>query len=437
MKIQRWEQLDAEQRQQAITRPTLAENQILQQQVAEIVAAVKAGGDSQLIELTRKLDQVQLEKVTLEPDQIAASAGRVSGSVRRAINDARGRIEKFHQALIPAPVRVETATGVVCERVFLPIEPIGLYVPAGTAPLPSTALMLGIPARLAGCERIVLCSPPTNDGLIEPTVAYVARELGIGALCPLGGAQAIAAMAYGSETIPACNKIFGPGNAWVTAAKQQVSLDPAGALIDLPAGPSELLVIADSSARADFIAADLLSQAEHGPDSQVLLVTPSKSLAESVLAAIEEQLSSLSRAAIARQALIEARFIVTSDLAQALEVSNLYAPEHLSLQVAAPRALLPDVTAAGSIFLGHWAPEAIGDYCSGANHVLPTNGYARATGGLSVSSFMKAMTVQELTPDGLAGIGETAEVLARAEGLTAHQRAVSIRRQAWSEEAAS
>ena len=351
------------------------------------------------------------------------------GAVRRAIRDARGRIEKFHQALMPVPVCVETASGVVCERVYRPIEPIGLYVPAGNAPLPSTALMLGIPARLAGCEQIVLCSPPDRDGSIDPTVAYVANELGIRRVCPLGGAQAIAAMAYGTETIPACNKIFGPGNAWVTEAKQQVTIDPAGALIDLPAGPSELLVIADSSARAEFLAADLLSQAEHGADSQVILVTTSRTIAEQVVAAVEVQLPGLARAAIARAALVQARIIVTTSLAEASKISNRYAPEHLILQVADPRALLSDIASAGSIFLGHWAPESIGDYCSGTNHVLPTNGFARATGGLGVESFMKSMTVQELTPGGLAAIGETAEVLARAEGLTAHARAVSIRRE--------
>jgi len=304
---------------------------------------------------------------------------------------------------------------------------VGLYVPAGSAPLPSTALMLGVPARIAGCAEVVLCSPARADGRCDDAVLYAARVTGVHRVFKLGGAQAIAAMAYGTDSVPKCDKLFGPGNAWVTEAKLQVSSDPEGAAIDMPAGPSEVLVIADANANAAFVAADLLSQAEHGPDSQVILLSPSSSMLDAVEAEVNAQCAALPRAGIAEQALSQSRLIAVSSLAQAVEVSNRYAPEHLILQVDEPRALLDAIQSAGSVFLGAWTPESVGDYCSGSNHVLPTYGYARSYSGVSVASFQKQITVQELSPEGLRAIGPCTATLAAAEQLEAHRRAVTLR----------
>ncbi len=300
-------------------------------------------------------------------------------------------------------------------------------MPAGSAPLPSTALMLGVPAQLAGCQEVVLCSPPRTDGSIDPAVLFVARRVGIERVYKLGGAQAIAAMAIGTASVPACDKLFGPGNAWVTEAKRQVTAQLGGPAIDMPAGPSEIMVIADADADPRFVAADLLSQAEHGPDSQVLLLSDSDALLGAVAEQVDVQLATLPRAGIARQALAHSRLLRVATLMQAAAISNAYAPEHLILNVAQPRALLQLIDSAGSIFLGAWAPESVGDYCSGTNHVLPTYGHARALSGLSVASFQKQLTVQELSADGLRNIGECARVLAEAEGLDGHARAVSLR----------
>jgi histidinol dehydrogenase len=324
-------------------------------------------------------------------------------------------------------VAVDTAPGVRVERVLRPIARVGLYVPAGSAPLPSTALMLGLPARIAGCREVVVCSPARPDGTCDPAVLYAARVVGVHRVFKLGGAQAIAAMAYGSASVPRCDKLFGPGNAWVTEAKLQVSTDPEGAAIDMPAGPSEVLVIADAQAEPSFVAADLLSQAEHGPDSQVLLVSPSAALLDAVAAEVQRQCAALPRAAIAREALAHSRLILVDSLEQALEVSNRYAPEHLILQVARPRAWLARVESAGSVFLGAWTPESVGDYASGSNHVLPTYGYARSHSGVSVASFQKQISVQELSADGLRAIGPCTATLAAAEQLEAHRRAVTLR----------
>jgi histidinol dehydrogenase len=323
-----------------------------------------------------------------------------------------------------AGFEVETAPGVRCGRILRGIRRVGLYVPAGSAPLPSTALMLGVPAALAGCAQVVLCTPPRPDGRADPSVVAAARLCGIERVFKLGGAQAIAAMAFGSDSVPACDKLFGPGNAYVTAAKQLVSTCDGGPAIDLPAGPSEVLVIADARADARAVAADLLSQAEHGADSQVLLVTDSASLAQAVIAQLEPQLACLPRQATARQALHHARAILVESIAEAVAVSNDYAPEHLILAVADPEACLDRVQRAGSVFLGDHAPESLGDYCSGTNHVLPTNGAARACSGVSVASFQTSISVQAVTAAGLAGIGPCAVTLARAEGLEAHAQAV-------------
>jgi histidinol dehydrogenase len=310
---------------------------------------------------------------------------------------------------------------------IVPIGAVGLYVPAGTAPLPSTAIMLAVPARLAGCPLRVLCTPPRPDGTADPAVLVAARLCGVSRVFKLGGAQAVAAMAYGTASVPKVDKIFGPGNAWVTAAKQIVAADAGGAALDMPAGPSEVLVIADESARAEFVAADLLAQAEHSEDAQVVLVSTSRALAEACVEEVTQQLAALPRRAIAARALEGSRALLVPDLATALELSNRYAPEHLILQVRAPREWLGRVRNAGSVFLGPWTPETMGDYCSGTNHVLPTYGHARAYSGLGLADFVKRITVQEVSPAGLADLGRTARTLAHLESLDAHANAVSVR----------
>ena len=314
-----------------------------------------------------------------------------------------------------------------CERVLRAIDSVGLYVPAGSAPLPSTALMLGIPASLAGCSLRVMCSPVQANGRVNAAVLYAARVAGVERVFKLGGAQAVAAMAYGTETVPKVEKIFGPGNTWVTEAKAQVDRDPLGAARDYPAGPSEVLVIADDKANPAFVAADLLSQAEHGADSQVLLVTTSSKLAEEALRAIESQKARLPRRSLVEGALAHSSVVVVDGVATAFEISNRYAPEHLILQIERPRDWLPRVRAAGSVFLGPWTPESVGDYCSGTNHVLPTYGFARRYSSLGVADFMRTMTVQELTLEGLRTIGPIATTLAALEGLDAHAWAVDER----------
>jgi histidinol dehydrogenase len=344
-----------------------------------------------------------------------------------AIDRAMQTISRFHAAQMPAPLRVETAPGVVCERISVPIGAVGLYVPAGSAPLPSTALMLAVPAAIAGCPVRVMCTAPNGNGAADSAVLVAARKAGIEQVFKVGGAQAIAAMAYGTASIPKCDKIFGPGNAWVTAAKILVAQDAAGAAADLPAGVTEVMVIADDSARADFVAADLLAQAEHSPDAQALLITPSGGLARAVRRELRSQSAQLSRAVVLAQSLRAVRLLVVDTLETAFQIANEYAPEHLLLEIREPRAWLAKVSAAGAVFLGHWSPESIGDYCSGPNHTLPTYGYARSHSGLSLEDFQKRISVQELSPAGLCDLGETAQVLAGLEGLDAHAAAVSIR----------
>lgn len=422
-----WNQLDAAGRREALARPALAQSATLRADVARLIAQVRADGDATLRALTRRFDGVELGELRVSASEFDAAIATLAPELKAAIDEAAARIGAFHRAAAPQPVVVETAPGVRCERMLRGIDRVGLYVPAGSAPLPSTALMLGVPARIAGCAQVVVCSPPRPDGSCDPAVLYAARRCGIEAVFKLGGAQAIAAMAYGTGSVPKCDKLFGPGNAWVTEAKQQVSLDADGAAIDLPAGPSEVLVIADAHADPRFVAADLLSQAEHGPDSQVVLVTDAPAQVDAVLAAVTAQVAVLPRRETAEKALASSRAIRVADLAQAFAVSNEYAPEHLIVQVREPRQWLSQVRNAGSVFLGAWTPESVGDYCSGTNHVLPTYGHARAYSGVSVASFQKAITVQELTRTGLATIGPCAMTLARAEGLAAHERAVSLR----------
>ncbi len=430
MKPLRWSELTELDRRALLQRPAQQRQPELLAEVSRLIEQVRADGDSTLRALTRRFDGVELAELEVSTAEFDAAEAALSPTLRAAIDEAYARIRAFHLAGVAQPVRVETAPGVVCERIPRAIGTVGLYVPAGSAPLPSTALMLGVPAQIAGCEAMILCSPPQAHGGVEPSVLYAARRCGIRRVFKLGGAQAIAAMAYGSESVPRCDKLFGPGNSWVTAAKLAVSTDPDGAAIDMPAGPSELLVIADESAVPAFVAADLLSQAEHGGDSQVLLLTTREDIAEQVRIEIERQLPALPRAATAAAALGNSRVLIVDDLAQALAISNRYAPEHLILSIRDARTWLREVRSAGSVFLGNQAPESIGDYCSGTNHVLPTYGLARSYSGVSVQSFQTFITVQELSAAGLAGIGPCAVVLAEAEGLQAHARAVTIRLEA-------
>lgn len=427
MKTVDWTRLEPQERNATLARPSRVHSRERTDTVAAIIARVRNDGDVALKALTERLDGVCVDPLAVPATDFDAAETVLTPKLKRAIAEASERIEAFHRAAAPQPVRVETAPGVTCERVSRPVGRVGLYVPAGTAPLPSTALMLGVPARLAGCPEVLMCTPPRRDGSVDPTVLYAARLCGIERVFRLGGAQAIAAMAVGTPSVPRCDKLFGPGNAWVTEAKRQVSAEFGGPAIDMLAGPSEVLVIADADADPRFVAADLLSQAEHGADSQVLLVTDAPTLANAVLEEIERQSAMLPRRKMLRQALAESLIVRVDSLAQAVAISNSYAPEHLILNVAAPRALLECIESAGSVFLGAWSPESVGDYCSGTNHVLPTYGHARAGSGLSVESFMKQITVQELSEDGLRAIGSCAATLAEAEGLLAHAQAVSLR----------
>ena len=430
MKRLDWNTLDETARREALARPAQARADDVRHGVERIIAAVRKGGDMALRELSTRYDRCALDALEVDEAEFAAAEAALDPELKAAIREAAARIELFHRAAAPQPVAVDTAPGVRVERMLRPVNRVGLYVPAGSAPLPSTALMLGVPARIAGCREAVLCSPARADGRCDEAVLYAARLVGVHKVFKLGGAQAIAAMAYGTESIPKCYKLFGPGNAWVTEAKLQVSSDPDGAAIDMPAGPSEVLVIADAGANPVFVAADLLSQAEHGPDSQVILLSDSAQLIERVEREVERQCAALPRADIARQALAQSRLIAVDSLAQAVEVSNRYAPEHLILQVAEPRALLDGIDSAGSIFLGPWAPESVGDYCSGSNHVLPTYGYARSYSGVSVASYQKQISVQEISAEGLRHIGPCTATLAAAEQLEAHRRAVTLRLEA-------
>jgi len=408
-------------------RPALVDDPELLKRVEKIVELVRTEGDSALRSLTMKFDQVELKSLEVTPEELSTADKMLTRTTQSAIVAAAKNIERFHRDQVPKPISIDTTPGVRCERVIRPIQSIGLYVPGGENPLVSTALMLAIPATLAECPTAVLCSPPNKNGKINAEVLFIAKKYGIRRIFKLGGAQAIAAMAYGTQTVPKVNKIFGPGNRWVAAAKAHVSRDPSGAAQDLPAGPSELLVIADGEANPAFIAADLLSQAEHGPDSQVILVTNSESLADSVASQIVRQKTKLARQTIIEEALSHSYALTVTNLEMAVDIANRYAPEHLILQTQYPRKLLDQVTTAGSVFLGPWAPETVGDYCSGTNHVLPTYGLARSYSGLGVNDFLRTMTVQELNRDGIAAVGPLAETLARLEGLEAHGAAVAQR----------
>ncbi|MBU9834098.1 histidinol dehydrogenase [Rahnella perminowiae] len=425
-----WQQCDELQRRELLTRPAMSASERITESVSEILRRVRSEGDSALREFCARFDKTEVQELRVTAQQIEAAATRLDDDVKQAMAHAVRNIDTFHQAQKLAVVDIETQPGVRCQQLTRPIQSVGLYIPGGSAPLVSTVLMLATPARIAGCQKVVLCSPPP----IADEILYAAQLCGVEEVYQLGGAQAIAALAFGTETVPRVAKIFGPGNAYVTEAKRQVSQSLDGAAIDMPAGPSEVLVIADSGATPDFVASDLLSQAEHGPDSQVILLTPDLKMAQAVGEAVERQLQTLSRSEIARQALASSRLIVAKDIAQCIEISNAYGPEHLILQTREPEQLVDSITSAGSVFLGDWSPESAGDYASGTNHVLPTYGYTATCSSLGLADFQKRMTVQQLTPEGLLGLANTIETLAQAEQLTAHKNAVTLRVKALKEQ---
>jgi histidinol dehydrogenase len=427
MRILDWKTLSAGQRELALQRPAQRDAASIRELAEGIIDAVRCEGDAAVLALTEKFDAVRLDSLRVTEQEFSNAERALSAAQIGAIDRAIANVRRFHAAQTPQPLRVETAPGVVCERFSAPIRAVGLYVPAGSAPLPSTAIMLGVPATLAGCPVRLMCTPPGRDGAADSAVLVAARRAGVGQVFKAGGAQAIAAMAYGTASIPKCDKIFGPGNAFVTAAKLLVAQDAAGAAADLPAGVTEVMVIADESAHAEFVAADLLAQAEHSPEAQSLLVTTSPALAEEVARQVPQQMLPLSRGRILAQSVQHMRLLIADSLETAFQIANDYAPEHLLLQVREPRRWLARVSAAGAVFLGHWSPESLGDYCSGPNHTLPTYGYAKAYSGLSLEDFQKRITVQEVTPAGLAELGPTAQILADLEGLDAHAAAVTVR----------
>ncbi|MCY7310752.1 MAG: histidinol dehydrogenase [Chitinophagaceae bacterium] len=407
-----------------IQRP-VADNAALDKTVRKILGKVKEKGDKAVIKYTQEFDGIKLKNLIASEKEIAAAEALLNDELKQAIQQAKKNIETFHTAQKEDVNKIETMPGIICWRQSAAIEKVGLYIPGGSAPLFSTVLMLGVPAQLAGCKEIVLCTPPAKDGSINPAILYAAQLCGITKIYKAGGVQAIAAMAYGTESIPKVFKIFGPGNQYVTLAKQMIQQQ--GVAIDMPAGPSEVLVIADETSIPEFVAADLLSQAEHGPDSQVILITTYESVAEKVSTAMKLQLAELPRKEIAKQALKNSKLIIVETIAEAIALSNLYAPEHLILSCADAAIISNEIISAGSVFIGNYSPESVGDYASGTNHTLPTNGYAAMYSGVSSDSFVKKITYQELTKEGLENIGYTVMTMAAAEGLDAHKNAVAIR----------
>ncbi|SKC37484.1 histidinol dehydrogenase [Bacteroidales bacterium WCE2004] len=405
-------------------RPSSA-NPVVRERVEAILQRVREQGDEALRQLSLEIDRRPLEQIEVSPEEILEAEVRVSPAVKRAVAAAEANIRAFHEAQRPREISVDTAPGVRCIQRPVPIEKVGLYIPGGTAPLFSTVLMLAVPASIAGCAEVVLCTPTGADGKVSPEVLYTAAYCGVRRIFKLGGAQAVAAMAYGTQSVPKVDKIFGPGNQYVTTAKQLLSAGTVA--IDMPAGPSEVMVVADGSAPAAFAAADLLSQAEHGADSQVMLVTPDEATAAAVQAEVARQMATLPRAAYVQQALDKSRAVVFPDVQDRVDFANAYAPEHLILAVQDPWGFAARITAAGSVFVGAWTPESAGDYASGTNHTLPTCGWARSFSGVNLDSFYRKMTLQELTPEGLKGLADTIVTMAEAEGLQAHADAVNIR----------
>ena len=405
-------------------RPSSA-NPVVRERVEAILQRVREQGDEALRQLSLEIDRRPLEQIEVSPEEILEAEVRVSPAVKRAVAAAEANIRAFHEAQRPREISVETAPGVRCIQRPVPIEKVGLYIPGGTAPLFSTVLMLAVPASIAGCAEVVLCTPTGADGKVSPEVLYTAAYCGVRRIFKLGGAQAVAAMAYGTQSVPKVDKIFGPGNQYVTTAKQLLSAGTVA--IDMPAGPSEVMVVADGSAPAAFAAADLLSQAEHGADSQVMLVTPDEATAAAVQAEVARQMEALPRAAYVQQALDKSRAVIFPDGQDRVDFANAYAPEHLILAVHDPWGFAARITAAGSVFVGAWTPESAGDYASGTNHTLPTCGWARSFSGVNLDSFYRKMTLQELTPEGLRGLADTIVTMAEAEGLQAHADAVKVR----------
>ncbi len=421
-----WSAIPEQQRSAVLLRPPQPAGN-MQASVSEIIGQVRQGGDDVVRELGAKYDGVRLEQLEVSVAEWQAAESRVSAEIIAAMDEAILRIDAFHQAGKAVDVSMETAPGLLCEARYIPISPVGLYVPGGSAPLISTVIMLAIPARIAGCEQVVLCTPPDPSGQVPSAILVAAARCGVKRVFKVGGAQAIAAMGLGTESIPACAKLYGPGNAWVTEAKEQIAALPGGAARDMPAGPSEVLVIADKTADATAVSWDLLSQAEHGPDSQAILISDDMALLEAVERIIPQLVETLPRAQILAESLRYLGRIRVNSAAEALAISNRYAPEHLILNCQDAEQLAGQVTAAGSVFIGPWTPESLGDYCSGTNHVLPTYGYARAYSGLSVNDFLRRMTFQRASLTGLRNAGPAAAVLARAEGLDAHRMAVEYR----------
>lgn len=407
-----------------LERPSLSTTN-LEPTVKAVLAAVKENGDAAVAKYTQRFDQVTLSQTAVSAEELATAENQLPENLKAAIQQAKVNIERFHAAQKEAPLSVETMPGLRCWRRAVPIEKVGLYIPAGTAPLFSTVLMLGIPAKLAGCQEIILCSPPNKDGAIDPAILYTAQLVGCTKIFKIGGVQAVAAMAYGTETVPQVYKIFGPGNQYVTCAKQLLSQEVTA--IDMPAGPSELLVWADEQAIPSFVAADLLSQAEHGTDSQVILVSTEASVLAACQAAVQTQLEQLPRKTIAAAALENSRAILLNTTAAAIDFINQYAPEHLILNLKDAEEQALKINNAGSVFLGNYTPESLGDYASGTNHTLPTNGFARSYSGVSLDAFVKKITYQQANPSGLKAIGWAVEAMANAEQLVAHERAVSLR----------
>lgn len=407
-----------------LKRPTL-DTESLFDTVKAIIERVKTEGDRAVLDYEAQFDKVSLSSLSVSAQEMDEAETLVSDELKAAIRLSAQNIETFHAAQRFNGAKVETQPGVTCWQKAVAIEKVGLYIPGGTAPLFSTVLMLALPARIAGCREIVLCTPPARDGKVHPAVLYAARVAGVSRIFKAGGVQAIAAMAYGTESVPKVYKIFGPGNQYVTAAKQLVSLRDVA--IDMPAGPSEVEVLADESANPTFVAADLLSQAEHGVDSQALLITTSATLQQAVKAEVERQLALLPRKEIAEKSLANSKLIVVSSMDEALEMTNQYAPEHLIIETTNPEEEAAHVVNAGSVFLGSYSPESAGDYASGTNHTLPTNGYAKAYSGVSLDSFIRKITFQQLTLEGIQRIGPAIEIMAANEHLDAHKQAVTVR----------
>ncbi|MEM1124353.1 MAG: histidinol dehydrogenase [Bacteroidota bacterium] len=407
-----------------LARPTL-ESTSLEEKVSGILKDIKTFGDVAVKRFTAQFDQVELDNPRVREAEIEQAIAQVPEDLKQAIRQAKSNIEAFHLSQKESPKVVETMSGVKCWRKSVAIDKVGLYIPGGTAPLFSTILMLGVPAKIAGCQEIVLCTPPSNNGSVNPAILFTAHLVGVTKIFKIGGVQAVGAMAYGTETVPKVYKIFGPGNQYVTAAKQVVQRD--GLAIDMPAGPSEVMVVADGSANPAFVAADLLSQAEHGVDSSVVLVATNESVVKDIQKELAKQLDALPRKEFAAKALDNSCTIINDNVFDVVDIINEYAPEHLILSMESAAGVANDITNAGSVFIGHYSPESVGDYASGTNHTLPTNGFAKAYSGVSLDSFCKKITFQELSKEGLQNIGKTVELMAEAEELIAHARAVSIR----------